>query len=52
MGLDPVAIMFGDEPISIDIIEKSYRAIYRAKQKYPDWYKVAAEYIDKRLRVA
>lgn len=49
LGLNPVNVMFGNEHLSIEIIEKSYIALSRAKKKYPIWYNVVGSYIGKFL---
>lgn len=41
MGHNPVKSMF--EPLNIEIIEITYRALTVCKKKYPEWYSVMAE---------
>lgn len=50
MGLNPVEVMFSPKSLTIEIIEKCYVAIMRAKEKYPKWSKVMDRWIAKRMR--
>jgi len=46
MGHNPVKVVFGGG-MNITEIEACYVAIGRAKVKYPKWYKVVSEWINK-----
>lgn len=48
-GINPVDVMFSDKSISLDLIGECYRAIRRAKEKYPAWYAVVGAGIGKCL---
>lgn len=49
-GYDPVGIMFGPAPLTMEIVEACYMALCRAKEKYPTWNDVLDRWMDRRMR--
>jgi len=47
MGYDPIELLFGRGHPNMKEVEASYKAISICKKKYPEWYEVVSEYIDK-----
>lgn len=43
-GFNPVKVMFSGN-LQMDEIEETYKAINRAKKKFPKWYKAASQYV-------
>ncbi len=43
-GYNPVQMLF--EPLSMEKMEITYKALHRAKIKYPEWYKAMAPVTD------
>lgn len=47
VGINPILNMSGEQ--TVDKTEERYKAITRAKEKYPKWYKVVSGWIAKVL---
>ncbi len=45
MGLNPVKVMFSSR--TFEETEKTYVAIGRAREKYPDWYAIVSRWMNK-----
>lgn len=50
MGHNPVEMMFGDGFPTMEEVEIGYVALSRAKEKYPEWYKVVGKWINKQMK--
>lgn len=50
MGIDSVENMFVVGESSMLSVESTYIAIARAKEKYPEWYRVISVWIDGMMR--
>ena len=51
LGHDPVQLLFNTkiEDLTMKQIEDSYIAISSCKDKYPEWYGVVSDFVDKRM---